>query len=182
MGPSTTAQLIPPSRPLFDETRLAVGGFLARYSGNTRAGYAFDLRACLAWCAQVGLEVFAAGRAHIELYARCTGRFRRHARRTASAPVLMSLPAIPSRFRKGGVVTMASERYLVGDSQGDPKFLAVVADGLRQDSDVELLEARGDPSTPTLLIVSMSPKRADALHQQHGPRLIVEADAPLMPT
>lgn len=34
----TTAQLAPPSSPLFDEARLAIAGFLARYSGNTRAG------------------------------------------------------------------------------------------------------------------------------------------------
>lgn len=41
---SATAQLVSPARPLLDEARLAVGGFLARYSGNTRTGYASDLR------------------------------------------------------------------------------------------------------------------------------------------
>ncbi len=70
MEAQATAQIVSPSRPLFDEARLAVGGFLARYSGNTRAGYACDLRAWLAWCAQVGLEVFAVRRPHVELYAR----------------------------------------------------------------------------------------------------------------
>src|SRR5438270_5123116 len=53
---SATAQLVSTSPPLFDEARLAVGGFLARYSGNTRSGYASDLRGWFAWCAQVGLE------------------------------------------------------------------------------------------------------------------------------
>ncbi len=53
MEAATTTQLLPPSRPLFDEARLAVGGFLARYAGNTRAGYACDLRAWLASCAQL---------------------------------------------------------------------------------------------------------------------------------
>src|SRR3712207_1229146 len=65
-----TAQLVPPSRRLLDERRLAVGGFLARYSGPTRAGYACDLRAWLAWCAEVALEVFSVRRPHVELYAR----------------------------------------------------------------------------------------------------------------
>ncbi|MDQ1428771.1 MAG: hypothetical protein QOK39_2247, partial [Acidimicrobiaceae bacterium] len=30
--------------PLFDEAKLAVAGFLARYSGPTRVSYACDLR------------------------------------------------------------------------------------------------------------------------------------------
>ena len=67
---SQAAQLVPTAPPLFDEVRLAVGGFLARYSGNTRAGYASDLRGWFAWCAEVGLEPFAVLRVHIELYAR----------------------------------------------------------------------------------------------------------------
>jgi integrase/recombinase XerD len=82
MEAATTAQLVPPSRPLFDEARLAVGGFLARYSGNTRAGYACDLRAWFTWCAQVGLDVFAVRRPHIELYARWMEEDRRLARAT----------------------------------------------------------------------------------------------------
>ena len=68
MSPTTT--VVPPTPPLFDEARLAVAGFLARYSGTTRTSYATDLRQWFAWCAQVGLEVFSARRAHIELCAR----------------------------------------------------------------------------------------------------------------
>ena len=41
-----------------------------RLSGPTRKSYATDLRQYFAWCAQVGLEVFAARRPHIELWAR----------------------------------------------------------------------------------------------------------------
>ena len=63
MQAATTAQLVPPSPPLFDETRLAVSGFLARYSGTTRAGYATDLRAWFAWCAEAKLEIFGVRRA-----------------------------------------------------------------------------------------------------------------------
>jgi integrase/recombinase XerD len=62
-----SAQLVSTPPPLFDEARLAVGGFLARYSGNTRSGYASDLRGWFAWCAQVGLEPFAVLRVQIEL-------------------------------------------------------------------------------------------------------------------
>lgn len=82
MEATTTAQLVPPSRALFDEARLAVGGFLARYSSNTRAGYACDLRAWFAWCSQAGLEVFTVCRPHIELYARWMEEDRHLARAT----------------------------------------------------------------------------------------------------
>ena len=68
MSPMTT--VVAPTPPLFDETRLAVAGFLARYSGPTRKSYATDLRQYFAWCARVGLEVFATKRPHIELWAR----------------------------------------------------------------------------------------------------------------
>ena len=77
-----SAQLVSTPPPLFDEARLAVGGFLARYSGNTRSGYASDLRGWFAWCAQVGLEPFAVLRVHIELYARWMEEERHLARAT----------------------------------------------------------------------------------------------------
>jgi len=70
MESTTTTQLIPPAPPLFDDARLAIGGFLARYSGSTRSGYACDLRAWFAWCADRSLEVLSVRRVHIELYAR----------------------------------------------------------------------------------------------------------------
>jgi integrase/recombinase XerD len=55
---------------LFDEVRLSVAGFLARYSGSTRVSYSCDLRQFLAWCAQVDLGVFELKRGHLELWAR----------------------------------------------------------------------------------------------------------------
>lgn len=68
---TTTAQLFSPSRPLFEDARLAVGGFLGPLLEQHPApGYACDLRAWFAWCAQARLEVFAVRRPHIELYAR----------------------------------------------------------------------------------------------------------------
>jgi site-specific recombinase XerD len=68
--PLSTIEIVRPERPHFDEARLAIAGFLARYSGPTRASYAADLRAYFAWCANHDLAVFAAGRGHIELWAR----------------------------------------------------------------------------------------------------------------
>ena len=82
MEPTTTTQLIPPVPPLFDEARLAIGGFLARYSGSTRSGYACDLRAWFARCAQGNLDVFGVRRVHIELYARWMEEDRHLARAT----------------------------------------------------------------------------------------------------
>jgi integrase/recombinase XerD len=65
---STT--IVAPGATVFDETRLAVAGFLARYSGPTRVSYSCDLRQFFAWCAQVHLGVFELSRGHLELWAR----------------------------------------------------------------------------------------------------------------
>ncbi len=82
MQAATAAQLVPPSPPLFDETRLAVSGFLVRYSGITRIGYATDLRAWFGWCAEAKLEIFGVRRAHIEMFARWMEEERHLARAT----------------------------------------------------------------------------------------------------
>jgi site-specific recombinase XerD len=63
-------EIVLPERPLFDEARLAVAGFLARYSDSTRKSYAYDLRAFFGWCERAGLAVLEVRRPHIELYAR----------------------------------------------------------------------------------------------------------------
>jgi len=62
--------IVTPTPPLFDEARLAVAGFLARYSGPTRRSYATDLRQFFTWCASVDVEIFELKRGHIELWAR----------------------------------------------------------------------------------------------------------------
>ena len=67
---STTAVAIP-VEPLFSgDERAALVGFLAGYSGQTRAAYTLDLRQYTSWCASHGLHLFAAKRADIECYAR----------------------------------------------------------------------------------------------------------------
>jgi integrase/recombinase XerD len=67
---STSAEIVRPERLYFDEARLAVAGFLARYSDPTRASYRAGLRGYFAWCASYDLAVFDVKRAHIELWAR----------------------------------------------------------------------------------------------------------------
>jgi site-specific recombinase XerD len=59
-----------PSAPLADPALMAAAGFLAGYSGTTRAGYTIDLRNYWTWAEQNRLHVFEARRPHIELYVR----------------------------------------------------------------------------------------------------------------
>jgi len=66
----STTTIVSPTPILFDEARLAVAGFLTRYSGPTRTSYATDLRQFFSWCAQMDLQVFAVQRGHVELWAR----------------------------------------------------------------------------------------------------------------
>lgn len=59
-----------PAAPLTDPALLAAAGFLAGYSGTTRAGYTIDLRNYWTWAETNQLHVFDARRPHIELYVR----------------------------------------------------------------------------------------------------------------
>lgn len=55
-----------------DRLRMAIAGFLAKYTGSTLAGYRYDLNLFLAWCADPDHRVdpLSAKRGHIELYIR----------------------------------------------------------------------------------------------------------------
>ena len=53
-----------------DSERLALGGFLAGYSGQTRDAYSLDLRQYSTWCTSHGLRLFDARRADIEAFGR----------------------------------------------------------------------------------------------------------------
>ena len=53
-----------------DVTRLALGGFLARYREPTLTAYRTDLRCYLAWCAQTGADPLRITRAQLEVYLR----------------------------------------------------------------------------------------------------------------
>ena len=65
-----TTQLITRERPLFDEARLAIASFLARYSGATRVTTPRISGNWFAWCHEHHLAVFGARRGHLELWAR----------------------------------------------------------------------------------------------------------------
>ena len=52
------------------EVQLALGGFLAGYSGNTRLAYQQDLRLYVGWCHRQQIQLFDVRRTHIELFAR----------------------------------------------------------------------------------------------------------------
>jgi integrase/recombinase XerD len=66
----TRAELMAPQQPLCDDIRLAVAGFLARYSDPTRTGYTHDLKSYCGWCEHHQLGVFEVRRGHVELWAR----------------------------------------------------------------------------------------------------------------
>src|SRR5260370_40511597 len=59
------------AEPVFtQQEQLALGGFLAGYTGLTREAYTLDLRQFTAWCQQRYLHLFQARRADIECFAR----------------------------------------------------------------------------------------------------------------
>src|ERR1039458_5446065 len=59
------------SEPMFsDAERVALGGYLAGYSGLTREAYALDLRQFAAWCEEHKIHLFEARRADIECFDR----------------------------------------------------------------------------------------------------------------
>src|SRR3954471_16833907 len=77
---ATSTTLVPFDPVFADPERLALAGFLAGYSGQTRDAYALDVRQFLAFCHEQGLELFKVRRADIEIYARTLeGRCRARA-------------------------------------------------------------------------------------------------------
>ena len=68
---TTTTTAVVPFDPAFaDPRRLALGGFLAGYSGLTRDAYELDLRQFLVWCDNHQLDVLLVRRADIEAFSR----------------------------------------------------------------------------------------------------------------
>src|SRR5436190_21857993 len=82
MTTTTPSAALIPVAPVFTNTeRLALAGFLAGYSGLTRAAYELDLRQYASWCHQHHLRLFQARRPDIECFARDL-ETRRRARAT----------------------------------------------------------------------------------------------------
>jgi integrase/recombinase XerD len=72
MMSSTDLSCVPSDHlaPFTDQLRLAVAAYLARFKGSSREHTESDLRCYLSWCAERGLDPFAARRPHLELYIR----------------------------------------------------------------------------------------------------------------
>jgi integrase/recombinase XerD len=71
MTTTTPSAALVPAAPVFTNMeRVALGGFLAGYSGLTRQAYELDLRQFTSWCQQHHLRLFQARRADIECFAR----------------------------------------------------------------------------------------------------------------
>jgi len=66
--PST--EIVVFDRSFADPERLALAGFLAGYSGQTRDAYTMDLRLFATWCAERDIRLLEVRRADIECYAR----------------------------------------------------------------------------------------------------------------
>jgi site-specific recombinase XerD len=95
MTTTTTTTAIVPFDPVFaDPKRLALGGFLAGYSGLTRDAYELDLRQFVVWCDDQQLDFFEVRRADIEAFARELER-----RGRARATVARRLCTVTSFYR-----------------------------------------------------------------------------------
>jgi len=76
------------------DLQVALGGFLAGYSGNTLLAYRQDLRQFVSWCDNQGVELFSVRRTHIELFARWLER-----RGAARATIGRRLSTVAGFFR-----------------------------------------------------------------------------------
>ena len=70
MGMDSSAVLALPSEDRVFEVQVALAGFLAAYSGNTRLAYHQDLRQFASWCHNQDLGLLAVRRIDVELFAR----------------------------------------------------------------------------------------------------------------
>jgi integrase/recombinase XerD len=65
-----SAEIVVPVPSIVDEARLALAGFLARYSGTTLVSYRSDLRGWFQWLEERELGAFEVRRPHVELWMR----------------------------------------------------------------------------------------------------------------
>ncbi len=93
------------SGPMFsDAERVAVGGYLAGYSGLTREAYALDLRQFSAWCEEHRVHLFEARHADIE----CFGRDLEERGRARATATLRDRRFLPLRSRGGASRSLGS--------------------------------------------------------------------------
>ncbi len=73
----------------------------------------------------------------------------------------------------------APESYNVGGAPAQE--MVEVLSTLQDDPEIAVAEVQGDPEAPTLVVVEMTPGRADRLRTELGRRAIVERNLPLEP-
>ncbi|GAC1595829.1 MAG: hypothetical protein NVS3B21_19210 [Acidimicrobiales bacterium] len=91
---TTSTSVVPFDAVFVDPKRLALGGFLAGYSGLTRDAYELDLRQYVAWCDDRGVDLFEARCSDIEQFGRELER-----RGRARATVARRLCTVTSFYR-----------------------------------------------------------------------------------
>lgn len=91
---TTSTSVVTFNAVFVDPKRLALGGFLAGYSGLTRDAYELDLRHYIAWCDDHDLDLFQARRSDIEQFGRELER-----RGRARATVARRLCTVTSFYR-----------------------------------------------------------------------------------
>jgi hypothetical protein len=104
MMSSTDLSCVPSDQlaPFTDQLRLAVAAYLARFKGSSREHTESDLRCYLSWCAERGLDPFAARRPHLELYIRWMQEVRLFKPLDGVAAVLSGGRVLPDlRHRRG---------------------------------------------------------------------------------
>jgi len=94
------------SEPMFSEAeRVALGGYLAGYSGLTREAYTLDLRQFAVWCEEHKIHLFEARRA--ELVRRLPGGFAQSPASTAT-PSRRSFSSTHQRSMSAGLASTTS--------------------------------------------------------------------------
>jgi site-specific recombinase XerD len=81
-APAPVTSILPPGDT--DRLRLAMAGYLARFSGQCRRHTESDLRCFVHWCLEAGFDPLTATRAHIELFLRWMQEVRGYAASTVS--------------------------------------------------------------------------------------------------
>jgi integrase/recombinase XerD len=138
-------------RPELSAQRAALlaAAFLAGYAGRTRESYATDLKQWGAWCAEHDVEVLAATRAHVQVYARQLEEAGRApstvGRKLSAIGGFYAYCVIEGELPKSPVAHVRRPRV----SDESPRF------GLDKPELRRLLEAAADHSPVALALVSL---------------------------
>jgi hypothetical protein len=103
-------------------------------------------------------------------------------RRKGSNPECQAEPAgrvfvAENKSGFGGKEHNMKNRFMVAAS--GPDFLQQIAEIVRIDPEIELLDVKGPAADPRAMLVNMTNARAEQLKKQFGADILVEPDAPL---